>query len=151
MKPKLSIDPGLNGGFALLDDDGVVSAENMPIGMTDIVDRLREIKVKHPNVSCIMEKTGTHVMGNSASASVKFARHCGSLESTLYCLGIPTIQVPPQTWMKKLGALPKDKKDRKNKIKEMMAARYPHLRVTLKNADALGILTAETGSHILFE
>lgn len=143
MKPGLYIDPGKNGAFAVLDEDGNVSSENMPEGMSEIIDKIREIKMLFPNISCVMEKTGTYRPGNSGPAASVYARHVGHLEATLYCLGISTTQVPPQTWMKKLGALPKDKKDRKNKIKEMMAARYPHLRVTLKNADALGILTAE--------
>ena len=43
--------------------------------------------------------------------------------------------------MKALGPFPKDKKERKNAIKEKMARLYPHLSVTLKTADALGILT----------
>jgi hypothetical protein len=45
--------------------------------------------------------------------------------------------------MKKLGAFPKDKKARKNAIKQMMQTRYPNIKVTLVNADALGILTTE--------
>jgi hypothetical protein len=40
-----------------------------------------------------------------------------------------------------MGEVPKDKKERKNKIKELMARKYPHLKVTLSTSDALGILT----------
>ena len=143
MKPLLSCDPGKSGGFAIRDEDGNVMAENMPVCMPDIVDWLREIKIRHPDISCIMEKVGTYVPGNSGVAAATFARHVGSLETALYALGIPTTQVSPSVWMKKLGAMPKDKQARKNKIKSDMACLYPHLKVTLKNADALGILTAE--------
>jgi len=78
--------------------------------------------------------------GNSATAAVKFARHCGHIEAILHCLGVPFRQVAPQVWMKVCGALPKEKPDRKRAIREDMARRFPHLRVTLKTADALGIL-----------
>ena len=78
---------------------------------------------------------------NSVPAAVKFARHCGHIEAALYALGMPTEQVAPTVWQKHLGALPKDKRERKRAIKEVMARRYPGLDVTLKTADALGILT----------
>jgi hypothetical protein len=42
--------------------------------------------------------------------------------------------------MRALGALPADKTARKNAIKEQVARRFPHLDVTLKTADALGML-----------
>jgi len=42
--------------------------------------------------------------------------------------------------MAALGSLPADKTARKNAIKENVARRFPHLTVTLKTADALGML-----------
>ena len=42
---------------------------------------------------------------------------------------------------KRKFALPKDKRERKRKMKELMAAQYPYIKVTDWNADALGILT----------
>lgn len=142
-KQILCIDPGKGGGLAYYDKDQTVQAENMPETMPDLVDKLRALAVEHPYLHCVVEKVGGYVPGNSGPASVKFGRHMGHIDAALYSLGIPTTQVAPSVWMKKLGALPKNKKDRKNAIKSMMATRYPHIRVTLKNADALGILTAE--------
>ena len=43
-------------------------------------------------------------------------------------------------WQAALGTWPKDKMQRKRAIKETMARRFPALNVTLKTADALGIL-----------
>jgi hypothetical protein len=57
---------------------------------------------------------------------------------------LPLIEVAPVKWQKYYGALPKEKKDRKNKIKELMQMRYPALKVTLNTADALAILTYAT-------
>jgi hypothetical protein len=141
MKPILACDPGRSGGFAIRDEDGSVTAENMPGGMVDIADRLREIKLQFPDIECVLEKTGTYRPGNSGPAACTFSRHLGHLESILYTLGIPTKQVAPSVWMKRLGTMPKDKTARKNKIKTDMACLYPAIKVTLKTADALGILT----------
>jgi hypothetical protein len=142
-KRLLCIDPGQAGALAVMDKDGTVTAENMPDTMPEIADRIREIKLNHLDIECVLEKVGMHRVGNNASASVKFSRHVGNLEAILYCMGIPTTQVTPQKWMKKMGSLPKDKKDRKNKLKLIAATRFPHIRVTLKNADALCMLMTE--------
>ena len=135
----LAIDPGAGGGIAWLDEDRIVQAEAMPEGMTGVVDWLREHRAGITHA--VMEKVGTYMPGNSGPAAATFARHVGHLEAALYCMGFSTTQVTPQKWMKALGTWPKDKQARKKAIKEEMARRYPHLRVTLKTADALGILT----------
>ena len=135
----LSIDPGQSVGLAYIDQDGIVQAERMPPTMTDLIDRLMELKATGVKTA-ILEKTGTYVPGNSGPGAVKFSRHCGHIEAALYALGFSTTQVAPSVWQKRLGALPKDKKARKNAIKNMMATRFPHLKVTLSTADALAIL-----------
>ncbi|MEI6150493.1 MAG: hypothetical protein WCS01_15445, partial [bacterium] len=85
--------------------------------------------------------------GDHPNAATKFARHCGNVEAGLYSMGIPFEEVAPGVWMKTLGSLPKEKADRKRMIRELMARRYPHLRVTLDTADALGILTWKLGTN----
>ena len=137
----LAIDPGQSGGIAWSDFDGTVHAEPMPEGMTEQIDAIRSLVATCPGIRAIVEKVGTYMPGNSGPAAATFARHCGHIEAALYCLGVPTVQVMPKKWQKELGALPKDKEQRKRVIKELMARRYPHLRVTLLVADALGILT----------
>jgi hypothetical protein len=55
------------------------------------------------------------------------------------------MMVKPRTWMN--GVVPmrstgvKKKTQRKNEIKDAMKLLYPDLKITLKTADALGILT----------
>ena len=140
MKPILTIDPGGSGGFALVCNDGTVEAYPMPEGMTAQIDAIRSMAVANPGLVAIMEKVGFHRPGNSAVSTAKFARRCGHLEAALYSAKIPFEEVAPCTWMKALGALPADKTARKNAIKETVARRFPHLKVTLKTADALGML-----------
>lgn len=140
MKNILAIDPGASGGLAWI-NDGSVIAVPMPEGMTAQADLIRTIAVSHHGIAVVMERVGTYMPGNSGPAAATFARHCGHLDAICYMAGLAVTLVSPQKWMKSMGALPKDKMERKRAIKELMARRYPHLTVTLKTADALGILT----------
>jgi len=136
----LAIDPGASGGFAWRSTDGDIHAEPMPKGMTDQLDRLRDLVAEYQIDKCVIEKVGFHVQGNHASASAKFARHVGHMECCLYMLGVPTEQVSPGTWQRHLGKLPKDKPVRKRAIKEWAKRLHPAQKVTLKTADAFGML-----------
>ena len=140
MRPILTIDPGASGGLALLSCEGIADAFPMRDGMTGQIDAIRHIAATNPGIIAIIEKVGFHRPGNSAVSTAKFARHCGHLEAALYSVGVPFEEVAPRVWMKALGALPADKTARKNAIKETVARRFPHLDVTLKTADALGML-----------
>lgn len=137
----IAIDPGANGGIAWVNNDGIVEAIKMPEGMSEQADFIMGLRngLTGP-MTAIVEKVGSYVKGNSGPAAVKFARHCGNIEAALYILGISVVPVSPQSWMKTLGVLPKDKQERKRAIKELMARTYPHLDVTLSTADALGLL-----------
>ena len=140
MKPLLAIDPGASGGLAWRDTDGIVHAEAMPDGMTAQVDRIRSLAVELPGLEAVIEKVGYWMPGDHPNSATKFARHCGHLEAALYALGVPFVAVVPAVWMRKLGALPKEKSERKRAIRELMQRRFPALPVTLALADALGIL-----------
>jgi hypothetical protein len=135
----IAIDPGASGGLAYV-DDGIVQAVAMPEGMTEQIDLIRRL-ASEGHHECIMENVGFHMPGNSATATAKFARHCGHLEAACYAYGISVQYVAPQKWQREIGTFSKDKRERKAQIKEAMARLYPHLAVTLKTADALGIFT----------
>jgi hypothetical protein len=135
----IAIDPGASGGLAYV-DDGIVQAVAMPEGMTEQIDLIRRL-ASEGHHECIMENVGFHMPGNSATATAKFARHCGHLEAACYAYGISVQYVAPQKWQREIGTFSKDKRERKAQIKEAMARLYPHLTVTLKTADALGIFT----------
>ncbi len=141
MRPIIAIDPGASGGLAWLDRDGIPNAEPMPDGMTSQADRLRSLVAELPGALAVIEKVGTYHKGNAVGSACKFARHCGHIEAILYTLGVPTTAVAPVVWQRSLGVLPADKAARKRAIREIMARRYPSLALTLKTADALGILT----------
>jgi hypothetical protein len=140
MNPILAIDPGAGGGFAWRDVEGQVDARAMPEGMTAQIDALRELAAGLPGLEAVIERAGYWFPGDHPNSACTFARHCGHIEAALYALGVPCRSVPPGVWMRSLGKLPKDKAGRKRAIREHMARRHPHLRVTLATADALGIL-----------
>lgn len=140
MRRLIAIDPGASGGIAWRGDDGVVRAEAMPDSMTGQIDFLRGLALD-PAAGVVLERVGTYVPGNSGPAAATFARHVGHLEAAMYTLGLPIVWNPtPVQWQKWVGTLPKDKADRKRAIREWAARRYPHLRVTLRTADALAML-----------
>ena len=141
MKPSIAIDPGASGGIAWRDAEGAVHAVPMPEGMTAQVDFLRSLAAQLPGVEAIVEKVGYWMPGDHPNSACKFARHCGQLEAALYALGVPFTEVAPGVWMKKMGSLPKDKRQRKATIRELMARLFPGLRVTLSTADALALLS----------
>lgn len=147
MTPTISIDPGAGGGIAWTDRDGITHAEPMPEGMTAQADRLRALAAELAGAVAVLEKTGGYMPGNSGPAAVTFARHCGHLDAILYMAGLPTSTVAPGVWQRAIGELPKDKPERKRAIREAMARRFPALAVTLKTADALGILTWAMERH----
>jgi len=148
MNPILCIDPGASGGLAIFDTYNDVAAWSMPEGMTAQIDAIRAASAENPNLTAVIENVGFHRPGNSAVATAKFARHVGHIEAALYTLGVPTITVTPTKWMAALGSLPADKTARKNAIKENVARRFPHLTVTLKTADALGMMVWARGKTI---
>jgi len=134
----IAIDPGENGAIVIMRANGAVEACKMPDTPKEIFELL--VKSSISGAKCYIEKVGGYVPGNSSTAAVKFARHMGHLDMALIAACIPTEQVAPIVWQKKLGALSKEKPERKRQIKDMMQRRYPGLKVTLWNADALGIM-----------
>lgn len=143
---RIAIDPGMNGGIAW-EDNGGVRVCNMPETDLDLFVSLEYLRNyarrKGATIECWVEQVGGYFPGNSGPAAVTFARHMGHIDMALRALRIPEHRVLPNVWMRTLfgKALPKDKQKRKKYIKAEMQRRYPHLTVTLKNADALGILT----------
>jgi len=131
----MAIDPGISGGLAWSNGEDVKIA-NMPDTPHEIRDLVIEV---NPNI-VVLEDVGYHIMGNNASASAKFAKHCGIIEGILVGLLIAYVKKSPNEWQKVFERLPKQKKDRKTYIKQSVQGLYPLLEVTLKTADALGIL-----------
>jgi len=156
-KTIICIDPGMSGAISCR-IDGKAHAFNMPDTPKDIL--LLILSLKDENAFCWIEQTGTYMSGESAPAAVTFARHCGHLDMALLAANIAHDTVLAAKWQhavigkpnhpkipketpakERRQILAKRKAERKNKIKSKMQCLYPDIKVTLKNADALGILT----------
>lgn len=151
MKNKIiiAIDPGSNGGICWTDRDNRAYAVKMPQTPRDILDQIREIVTTFAegdpsNCVCYLEDVGHGRSGESMSALCKFARHNGNLEGFLISEDIPIVTVLPQKWQKSLSIGKSsdcpNKTAWKNKIKAKVQNTFPHIKVTLCTADALGIL-----------
>ena len=161
----IAIDPGQTGGIAW-SVSGEVRAGGMPDSLTGqvqiLTDLARGLVQEAGKVQCCIERVGGYVPGNAGPAAVTFARHCGNIEAIVATLRIPMVPplgVTPQTWMASMSmprhdpidkAMPmaerkkllaQRKAERKRAIRDLMQRQYPHLKVTLETADALGILT----------
>lgn len=153
----IAIDQGLKGGIAFSDPEYGVCAVPMPDGIDGIWTLLSETarslrQAGAGKVYAAVEQVGYHRAGNNAQASATFARHCGHIDMALHAAGISILNpVPPTRWEKWLGNLPtaptgasiesraRFKRERKRAVRDRMAVRFPHIRVTLQTADALAM------------
>lgn len=139
----IGIDPGANGGIAVLDDSGaVIFLRKMPETPQDLIDALRRFA---EDSCCTLEKVGG-MPGNGGMAMFNFGKGYGHLEMALLSLRIPTETVTPQKWEKtyQLGSSRGVKKTEwKNRLKAKAQQLFPGERITLAVCDAL--LIAEYG------
>lgn len=136
-----AIDPGQGGGIAYR-LDGWNTAEPMPDTVVDLADTLRGLKVAGLG-ACYLEEIPKFA-GKNASAMMKLSTRYGECRGILAALGIRVHEFKPQEWQKALGLGTKATHGTRWKahLKERAQALNPHLKVTLKTADALLILEA---------
>lgn len=136
----IGIDPGLNGGIAVIDEKGmVIEVVKMPDTPQGILYLLKEHAVLDDCVA-YLEAVGYGMPGQSSKATATFARHCGHLDMALLALEIPTNTVTPGKWEKsyQLGRSAEySKTEWKNRLKAKAQQLFPGVRVTLAIADAL--------------
>ena len=76
----IGIDPGTNGGIAVLDYGGkVLSVVKMPATPQDILDFLGEYSGQ--DIKAALEDVGHGIPGQSSKATATFARHNGHLDA----------------------------------------------------------------------
>lgn len=139
----IGIDPGAHGGIAVLHANGsVFDVAPMPETPLEIFLHLQDVKSQAELVTALLENVGHGMPGQSSSATAKFARHCGHIEMALISLGIPTVTVTPNKWMRhfQLGRSSEyTKTEWKNRLKAKAQQIFPSLgrKVTLSTCDAL--------------
>lgn len=148
MKTILAMDPGQSGGVAVA-QFGKTFCHAMPETQGDVLELIRSIKtaaeVEGESVVCVLEEVGGFVgKAQPGSAMFKFGEQFGFLQGVVQALGLRLERVRPQVWQKAFGLGTASgcasKTEWKNKLKGEAQRRFPHLKVTLKTADALLIL-----------
>jgi hypothetical protein len=140
----IGIDPGASGAVAIW-DKGISKIYKCPKTANEMADII--IKTKHSeyvnknqSIHAYIEKV--HAFPHDGRSSVfKFGQNFGQWIGILAACKVNTELVTPQRWMnywkKKLNIdLPKDKPERKRRLKEL-ASHYTDKKVTLYNADAI--------------
>ena len=144
MKSILGIDPGKNGGVAVINRNGKVIAsrcpsDNDPVKMAKII---RKMTRRYKKIEVVVENVWAFP-GDSAMTSFKFGTNFGIWLGILGTMGLPYRKVTPQTWQKAYHPLSKIKKERKNELK--IIAKDFYKKATLCTADA--ILIAVWGAN----
>lgn len=148
----VAIDPGASGGVAIW-DKGIQNIYKCPkdvVKMASIINSSKTTSWISENDGIVAYIEQVHAFPTDArSSAFKFGANYGKWLGILGAYKIETILVSPQKWMKYFKEkfkfkLPKNKTERKRKLKEM-ATKYTDKRVTLYNSDA--ILIAMYGVH----
>lgn len=139
----IAIDPGAIGGIATHDGE-TTCLYAMPTTEGDIVDMLRSLSADGYQ-QVYIEKVGGFAggAGQPGSSMFRFGFGVGVLHGACMALALPVILVTPQQWQKRLGVGTKgalSTTEWKNKLKSEAQRRYPHLKITLKTADAVLLL-----------
>lgn len=144
----IGIDPGANGGIAVLFEDGRTWAMGMP-GDSELIGVLRDLSHADTPVQPVafLELVGGYIgKGQPGSAMFRFGESFGFVRGVLQTLRIPTELVRPQVWQRGLpGVKGSEGVKRKRLLKEHAARLFPDLKVTLATADAL--LIARWGAN----
>lgn len=130
----IGIDPGKAGGICFLMDDEIKTFK-CPATTHDMAEELilaKDIR----KCTAIVEKVHSFP-GQGVASTFNFGYNYGVWLGILSALHIPYQLCLPRKWMKFYGSMPKEKKDRKNHLKQLAQQMYPDHKVTLYNADAI--------------
>lgn len=125
MKHYLGIDPGKNGGIALIDSNGkVLLTSQIPLIAKKEVDVqqlcrfITNVVFNTENIFICLENVHA-VQQVSATASFEFGKICGILEAIIYLCEKPFQKVNPKTWQKEawIGITPIKLPSKDDKIK----------------------------------
>lgn len=139
----IGIDPGKNGGIAVIDELGKAYADKMPETLQDLFEHFDSLNMSHTGDrrAYIEQVHSSPQMG--VKSAFTFGNGFGHLEMALTACGIPFERIRPQAWQKALGCMTKgDKNVSKRRAQEL----FPTLKITHSTADAL--LIAEYGRRL---
>lgn len=132
----MGIDPGKGGGIVFIKKRGIASAFKCPDTPEQIVSLIKTETRGFRKKRAMIEKVHSMPRDGVVSAFT-FGCNYGTWLGILSAMNIPFDKVRPQQWQKFYGKLPKEKKSRKHKLKDMAYELYPGAKNTLATADAI--------------
>ena len=149
----IGIDPGKNGGLAVYVPGELVRAVKMPKDVSELRDFLGYYAENYKPIvfleklsirpDDVVESGGEANMGKLYRVQKMMANY-EQLKAIIETVGVPYVMVHPMTWQTKLNLRVRGQREekaaRKRRYKESAEKFYPHINVTLWNADALLIL-----------
>lgn len=137
----IGIDPGASGALAAwFDDDKPVIHKFKQTSPRDALVDIRDCarSGSHRLTAYVEEVSGYIGKAQPGSSMFKFGRSFGCIEGLLEGMEIRMVLVRPQTWQKGLPGMASLKGPaRKRALRDEAARRFPQVRVTLDNCDAL--------------
>ncbi len=116
----LGIDPGADGGFALVCEDGRAWAWPMPETPTRILAEMEE----HGRPGLVVLESVHAMPGQGVSSCFSFGQAFGVLNALCAFLRLPVVTVSPQRWQRHIhGRLPGE--DGKKLTTDWAAKRFP--------------------------
>jgi len=132
----LAIDVGVNGGFVAKFPDGRINIEKMPKEFDQMCDlfslysgSIAFVETQHLRKSDVYSGRWHNIH--------KLCMQFQKTKDALICAKIQVNEITPQTWQKPLNLSAKNYKDRKKELKEIAIKRFPDIKVTGWNQDAL--------------
>lgn len=141
----VGIDPGASGCIAIQPSTGgskQLFKLDRPGEDKAALEHLVYLADGQQNIICFLERVGGFVgKSQPGSAMFNFGKGVGRLEGLMEAYNIPYRQVVPQVWQKGIpGIAGLEGADRKRALKAEAVRRFPNIKVTLDNCDALLIL-----------
>ena len=138
-KTFVGIDPGASGGIAMIHNNKCIAWKYPKDNIKELKQIFKIIKSTNRvnNIICYIENV--HAFPTDArSRAFAFGRNFGIWLGMLTALSLLYNKVTPSTWQKHFGSFPKEKKDRKNRIKEIAKQTFPDTnKITLATSDAI--------------
>lgn len=139
----IGIDPGKNGGIAILDDGELTELIPMPATIRDIfnniIDYTCEPKYIVAHCCIYLEKVSARP-GNGAASMFLFGQEFGWLQMAAAAAGCETHEVTPSKWQRAIGVAKRETNEShshyKNRLKQMAQQLFPAKRFTLATCDA---------------
>jgi hypothetical protein len=147
----IAIDPGVNGGIAILLPGQTATTFHMPATDGELLQKLKMAK-ETDAMTAYLEDIVMYVPSRlpsgkdlPSSRMITYGASWGTIKGMLFALGYRIVLVRPQKWQKALGlgnSRGMSKTAWKNKLKQRAEELFPGVKVTKATADALLILEA---------